>query len=370
LTITVDDPSGAAITGSAPYATPLQITTNEPAITVTPATVTAPGQTAMLAYTGVPWQSITTIFSVNVSAGGQTGTLSVPVQQSNLYVANSNGLPGTVPFGNGNIAVYRFGASGTATPLRTITGLNNPVQPMLDSSGNLWVLDNGPYTADNPAPYINVYAPGATGNATPAKRITGFAALDYNQACQTMAFTPNQQQIYVTCGDGAIHVFPTGFNGSVTASSLQTVSLADDSWEGPEVGMAFDNSGNFYVADTGFNLIDQYVTSSLPTSGSYSLIGASTSMSGSGGSWPTNVNPVVLLVDTAGTLYATIENFSATANAADANNQLALWKTTTLPCRNCAPSATLTGAPFTTARACGAGIESALIAPRLSFERV
>lgn len=352
VTIAVDDPSGAQITGSTPYAAPINITTSDPSLSVSPAQVTAPGQTVTLSYSGAPLAAgVTNTANVTLTAGGIASNTTFFVDRSYLYVANSNAPPGTTPPGGGNIAVYQYGASGTGAPVRTLTGgLSNPVQPLLDANDNLWVLDNGPYTS-NANPYINVYAPGASGSATPIKQITNIAALDFNEACETMAFNPAGTELFVTCDDGAIHVFPTTFTGIVSASSAQTVSMTDDSWSGPEVGMAFDNSGNLYVTDIGFNTIDQYVVSTFPTSGAYAPIVAGHYMSGGTAAWPANVVPVILAVNDAGTLYASIVYHSTTPGGPDANNQLALWNSSSIPCTNCQPTASLTSGLFSASHA-------------------
>lgn len=365
ITFTVFDPSGAQVTGTAPFATPMTITANDPSVTASPNQITAPGQTTSLTYSGATFgASITNALTVNVTIGSVVIPATVPVRRSYLYVANSNAAPGTTPAGGGNIAVYQWGATGTATPVRTLTGgLTNPVQPLLDSNDNLWVLDNGPYTS-NSNPYINVYAPGATGSATPISQITGLVAVDTNRACESMAFNPAQTELFVTCDDDQIHVFPTNFSGSAPASSLQTVAMNDSSWAGPPVGVAFDYSGNLYVAQPNPspapNAIDQYVVSSLPTTGNMQpIFPAQHSMNGSSSSWPGTVAPLALAVDNSGTLFSSIAYFNSTMGAPDANNQIGIWQTTTIPCNNCAPSATLLGGFLSTHAPAGIAFDPA-----------
>ena len=348
VTFTVEDPSGATITGTAPFAAPINITTSDPSLSVTPAQITAPGQSATLTYSGAPLAAgVTNTVNVTMTAGGNAGSLTIPVDRSYLYVANSNAAPGTTPAGGGNIAVYQFGSTGP--PVRTLTGgLSNPVVPILDANDKLWVLDNGPYFGGNSHPYINVYAAGATGSATPIGQITNLVGVDSNLGCENMAFNPAQTELFVACDDLQIHVFPTNFSGTAVASSLQTVSLYDLGWSGPPVGMAFDNSGNLYIADPPGDEIGQYVVSALPTSGTYQYITGAHYINGGFGPWPPMVAPLILLVDNAGTLYSSISYVSPTPGAADANNQLAIWNTNTIPCTNCAPSASLIGGAFAT----------------------
>jgi hypothetical protein len=298
---------------------------------------------------------------VNVTVGSQVMPSTIAVRRSYLYVANSNAPAGTTPPGGGDIAVYTFGASNNATPARVIsgpsTGLSNPVQPLLDASGNLYVLDNGPYiTSSNPV--INVYAPGANGNAVPSRQITNIAAATSNLDCETMIFDPTGQYLFVMCDDGGgtIHVFPTTFTGAVPALSLQTATILCDSFAHP-IGQAFDALGDLYVADAGVNAIF-YFPAPLPTSGSYVPILPARTMNG-GTSWPANVDPVAVGVDNAGTLYASILYFNSTAGGPDSNNQIDMWNTTSIPCTNCGPSASLIGgAPFVHAPA-GLGLDAA-----------
>src|SRR5205809_8110329 len=79
-----------------------------------------------------------------------------------IYVANAST--------NDNITIYAPAASGNATPIDTIagsnTGLNAGGALALDSAGNLYVAN---YYGSS----ITVYAPGASGNATPTTTIAG-----------------------------------------------------------------------------------------------------------------------------------------------------------------------------------------------------
>jgi len=68
------------------------------------------------------------------------------------------------------ITVYAPGASGNATPTATIgggsTGLVNPVGIAVDGAGNIYVANSAKNT-------VTVYAAGASGNATPTATIAG-----------------------------------------------------------------------------------------------------------------------------------------------------------------------------------------------------
>jgi hypothetical protein len=60
--------------------------------------------------------------------------------------------------------------------------------------------------------------------------------------------------------------------------------------------------------------------------------------------------PFFIVVDDSGTLFAPVWYQNSTPGPADAQAELGIWSGTDL-CDNCAPSATLAGAPFTTQHA-------------------
>lgn len=373
FTFTTMDPSGNTITGTAPYTQAIQISANDPSLTASPNSVTAPGQSVTGTYSGAAFAAgISSQVTVTLTVGTQTIPVAVPVKRQYLYVANSNSEPGVTPPGGGNIAVYTFGATGSATPARLIsgaaTGLSNPVDVKLDSSGNLYVLDNGPYTS-NSNPYVVVFAPGATGNVAPIRTISGIAGIDYNTACETMVFDPTGQYLDIMCDDssGTIHVVPASTNGP--ASSAQTASMIDDSsWH--LVGMAYDATGNLYVTDTGYvsggivspgtaGVLYFPAAQIVTGGGTFQLIAPTKAMTNSGTSFPSSNMPIGVVVDQQGTLYATVGYLNSTSGAPDSTNEIAIWKTTSIPCSSCAPNTTLTGTPFTAHTPAGGTLDAA-----------
>jgi hypothetical protein len=346
LVFTVFDPSGAQITGTTPFAAPGVITTSDPAITATPNQITAPGQNVLLSYSGgVLGASVTNTITITLNAGANTSQFTLPVQRQYLYVANSNAPFGTAAPGGGNIAVYSFGASGTATPVRTIAGaltqLANPVTVTLDASGDLYVLDNGTYTTQS-HPVLLEFAPDINGNVAPIREISGLASVTGNLACESMILDPTKTYLFVVCDDAKIHVFPASGNGG--ALTLQSAVLSAAVLTNP-VTAAFDALGNLYVSDLSHNAIYFFPTP-LPTTGGSVAITSSSAMNGGTSSWPANVSPLGLAIDFQGTLFATIAYASPSAGPPDANNQLAIWRTSVIPCSNCQPTAALTGTPF------------------------
>lgn len=86
----------------------------------------------------------------------------------NIYVIS---VDGNVP-GTGAVQVFAPGASGKATPVRTIVGsstgiLGTASDSYVDGNGNLWV--------NNSTTYVE-FAPGATGNVAPVNTVTGLAS--------------------------------------------------------------------------------------------------------------------------------------------------------------------------------------------------
>ncbi|HXP94785.1 MAG TPA: hypothetical protein VN905_15030 [Candidatus Binatia bacterium] len=364
LTVAADDPSGAQITGTAPYATPIQVSGNDPSLSASPTSITAPGQTVTLSYSGAPLaQSLGNTATISLTIGSQVVPVSIPILRANLYVANSNCPPpcSSGSPGGGNIEVYPFGASGSATPIRTLAGsstsLSNPLAPLLDASGNLYVLDNGPYTTQS-HPLILVFAAGANGNVAPMRQITQIASIDSNQACENFTSDPTGQYLLVACDDifsNGIHVFLASSNSIAASAQTATLKCATSCFS-HTIGMAFDPSGNLWVAETGNNDIFSFAHGTFSMTGTNQMITPQTTLNGTSGiPWPGNptpgpayINPLGLGFDTSGNMYVDIVNAFNTTGG-DALNRVSIWNSSTLPgCNNCVPNITLSGTPFTT----------------------
>jgi hypothetical protein len=349
LTVVASDPSGAAITGTAPYATPIQLSANDPSLGASPTSITAPGQAVALSYTGAPLaQSLGNSATISLTIGTQVVPISVKILRQNLYVALSNTPPGATPVDpiGGAVLAYAFGASGTPTPIRTLTsGLTNPVSLFLDSTGNLYVLDDGAYNGGTRNPSIVVFSPGAT---SPARTITGLGSGTFgsaNKACEQIVLDPTAKFIFMTCDDQAIHVVNI-------ASGTLTARLTFSSFSFP-IGLAFDNKGNLWVAEFGFNDVFQF-PATLATSGT-GVLSNSGMIQGPPAKtfWPSTVSPAAVAIDSMGSLYVNITSTSPTANPTNA--RIGIWSGGSIS--NIAPPVALSGGVLDTAQPTGINLD-------------
>jgi hypothetical protein len=355
LTIAVEDPSGAPITGSAPYAVPINFTTNDPSIAPTLAQITFPGQSESVTYNGNPFgPGITNQAIITATAGGQSSPVTFPIRRSYLYVASAAAQPGasTLP-GGGNVAVYQYGASGSTAPVRVIsTGLETPVAVQVDANGYIYVLDNGTAVSAIYNPYIEVYPPGAGAGTAPLYTISnmGNIAVTGNQACSSMVFDPTASHLFVACGSITI-VFPT----PITASAPAAIAvMAGTEWQDDDAGFAngfaFDPSGNLYLADSSSGVID-IIAAPVQSTGAYNGAedGSHTLNTTPGTNWPASLLPLSLITDLNGTLYVAL--------AGSASGELAIWNN--VPCTNCQPTTVFTGIPFSSGEEGGLTLDPA-----------
>jgi hypothetical protein len=131
----------------------------------------------------------------------------------NLYVANE----GTYNAVGHTVSEF---APGSTAPTTTLTGLYQPYALAFDSSGNLYVAGGWGVTK---------FAPGSTTPTATLTGLSGFAA--------AMAFD-SSGNLYVANGDGVTKFAPGSTTPTTTLTGLS----------GP-AALAFDSSGNLYVAN-------------------------------------------------------------------------------------------------------------------------
>jgi len=127
LSVNAYDPTGAQITGSAAFASALSVSVSptDPSLSLSPATISAPGQTSTLTYSGATMgASITNAVAFDVSVGGQNvATISVTV-----FRETTTGL---------SIVRYPLPGSTLGT-----AGTNFPTQIIVGPDNNLWTIEN------------------------------------------------------------------------------------------------------------------------------------------------------------------------------------------------------------------------------------
>jgi hypothetical protein len=174
----------------------------------------------------------------------------------NLYVAGQT--IGTTAATGSEILVYAPGASGKATPARTIAGSATGMQALstttvssmaLDTASNLYVATDvavGSGPTGRIYPGISVFPPTANGNIAPTKSIAGDATGIFSPAQIALDSAAN---IYLANsavqGPASILVFNSSATGNAAPSSTlggdkTTIYVAR--------GVALDASGNIYVA--------------------------------------------------------------------------------------------------------------------------
>lgn len=172
----------------------------------------------------------------------------------NMYVADLGGT----------IRVYGANRTGAAAPIRQITGLSFVHGIAIDGSDRLYVANTGNKS-------IDVFAPGASGAATPLRRIVGANTGLASQGPGGIAVDRAGNTYVITYeGPAKVDVFASGANGNV--APFATIAGANTNMEspvgvaiGPDAAIYVTNSGTSrYVTNNGLNGVTVYASPFLP----------------------------------------------------------------------------------------------------------
>ena len=219
----------------------------------------------------------------------------------NMWVAdkdNNRVLKYTAPFTTGQSAslvlgqtTFTSGASNQGLAAPTASTLSTPVGPTFDSSGNLWVtdLDNSrvlkytaPFTTGQSASLVLGQTTFTSGAANQGLAAPTASTLNLPQA---PAFDSSGNLWVTDANNNRVLKYTTPFSNGQSASLVlgQTTFTSNAANQGfaPTastisfpIGLAFDSSGNFWIADAGNNRVLEYVTttSGIQTTGQVTVL--------------------------------------------------------------------------------------------------
>ncbi len=240
------------------------------------------------------------IATINGSNTGLEGPVGIAVDSSGkIYVADD----GPCDCGGGSVFVYSAGSNGNVAPVATIsgskTGLSFPVGIALDSSGEIYVADDGPF--DSGGGSVFLYSAGSNGDAAP---IATISASYYTGLKDPVGIAVDSSgKIYVAdLGSSealpqippSVFVYPAGSNGN--AAPIATISGSNTGLRGP-IGMAVDSSGKIYAAgynsNTGYSVLVYAAGSNGNVAPIATISGSNTGL----------IGPIGTAVDSSGKIY-------------------------------------------------------------------
>ncbi|MBV8638620.1 MAG: hypothetical protein JO322_11075 [Candidatus Eremiobacteraeota bacterium] len=294
VVVNATDASGAVIVGPGAYTSPISLTfTNgtsdfgfvtasnpspQSALALTAPTTSlavaydgnpsvAPGAISVQAQTQGPSGTLTSNATIAVLPATPVPTSTPPPGSVDIYVLNA-GATGT----GATVTEYASNGSGNVAPSRTLA-LSSSLYAAgfaVDSSGSVYVgyYDNATFTPDA-GDEIDVYAPAASGNATPARRILtdpvsqttldpGVIWVDSSNRIITLVDTQLDNQ----GGLSAVGIYAAGANGAVAPTHAWNFDYTlgpyingyNAGGQGYIGGLTMDAGENFYVAGALYNL--------------------------------------------------------------------------------------------------------------------
>jgi sugar lactone lactonase YvrE len=228
---------------------------SSPSTTGSTTGLAAGGATSVYAIQEPPYGSADTVLQFTAGGNGSLSPTSSFTTPSGFFaqsiVLDSTGqiyVGGNNSTGVYQVLAYAAGSTGAATPSRTITlsspiYQNNPVSLSVDSAGNLYVV--GFYGS------VTEYSSTASGTAVPLRTITGTATTLPSLYCYGVAFD-SAGNMYVstantTLSGGQILEFATAANGNV--APIRTITTGTNIF----YGIAVDASGNIFAAEDNTN---------------------------------------------------------------------------------------------------------------------
>ena len=227
----------------------------------TPTITTNPAVTAKTLYSADSANYTVDMYTANQS-GAVSTSATIAISSADLPTAIAGDASGNLYVGvdtntGGQVLVF---ASGATTVSRTIT-LPNPGNPnsnqvvsmTTDSLGNLYVAGSSVATTTgvtSSVASIFVFAPGATGSAAPLRTISGSATtLAVGSAASGIAqmAMDSKDNLYVAEGGGspgtAVIMFATGANGNVAPTVITSSTYAP-------TGVTLDAQDNIYISQS------------------------------------------------------------------------------------------------------------------------
>ncbi|HEV2578688.1 MAG TPA: hypothetical protein VGU25_15895 [Acidobacteriaceae bacterium] len=227
----------------------------------TPTITTNPNVTAKTLYSADSANYTVDMYTANQS-GAVSTSATIPISSADLPTAIAGDAAGNLYVGvdtNTGGQVLAF-ASGATTVSRTIT-LPNPGNPdsnqvvsmTTDSLGNLYVAGSSVATTSgvtSSVASIFVFSPGATGSAAPLRTISGSATTLLAGSGGTgiaQMSMDSKDNLYVAEGGGgpkaAVVMFPAGANGNVAPTVITSSTYSP-------AGVTLDAQDNIYITQS------------------------------------------------------------------------------------------------------------------------